>query len=989
MFTLKKVCGITAALVQLGTIQNSVVKADITDEIVATDFKTCDERGACHRNMHYRDSILKLTEENCYLEPIYSIDPQSLVFDGSNSENENENENDDNSHVLSGFITKTFMNVEQAAEYKKDPDAYNGTWTTELTYPFHFDFSKYDDKIFRFSMDEIRSKESKPALPEQLALQRYNQTSKWAFANSNYFDKFASKDLKIKVHAEDNDLESGILNLENKFKQTFFSTKEKEILSSKYIEIIYKKNLKLEIDLDFFKIHVYYKKNLVMTINENNFLNMEQLRKISETKQKTSPLESTYRAFITDVEAKKSDTIPFGPESVALDFTFKNGITNVFGVPEHAESLRLRDTSNTEPYRLFNADTFKYTPYSTAPMYGAIPFMFGMTPTAATGVFWINAADTDISVNYNKESTLSHWISESGVLDFVIFVGDSPKDVIQSFTKLTGTLTMPPLASLGYHQCRWNYDTSEDVLTVDEQMEKNNIPYDFIWLDVEYTDKKKYFTWDDATFPDPHQLLEKLYKNKRQLVTIIDPHLKLDYFASDALTKENGVVLDRFNNPFVGECWPGESVWIDTFNPEAAKTWGGFYQDFIDDLEYHNLGFWNDMNEPSVFGGEELSFPLDNVHYGGVEHRSLHNLYGMTVHKATYDALRDIYGNETRPFLLTRSFFAGSQRSTAIWTGDNHATWRHLKASMPMIMSLNVAGMPFVGADVGGFFGDPTPELMVRWNQAGAFYPFFRGHAHIDSPRREPYLYESPYKEQMTEAIQLRYQILPMVYNEFYESHINGTPIMTPLFYKYPELEETYKIDDEFYFGGMLVKPIVEEGAVKTNVFFPSKKNIFYDFKTYELHKGGQTEEVDAPLDSIPVFIEGGHVLFKKTRLRKSSVSMKYDPYTLVVAPDLNKNAKSSLYVDDGESYDFENKDEYLKFEVSLRGKTLKSTVLHPSASFDERIEKIVVPNTSFKSAQLTVGGVKTDLKVEQIDNAIVIENPKVSINEEWTITFK
>lgn len=213
----------------------------------------------------------------------------------------------------------------------------------------------------------------------------------------------------------------------------------------------------------------------------------------------------------------------------------------------------------------------------------------------------------------------------------------------------------------------------------------------------------------------------------RNLVVLIDPHLKKDYEISDRVINENVAVKDHNGNDYVGHCWPGNSIWIDTISKYGQKIWKFFFERFIDlPADLTNLFIWNDMNEPSIFDGPETTAPKDLIHDNYIEERSVHNIYGLSVHEATYDAIKSIYSpSDKRPFLLTRAFFAGSQRTAATWTGDNVANWDYLKISIPMVLSNNIAGMPFIGADIAGFAEDPTPELIARWYQAGLWYPFF------------------------------------------------------------------------------------------------------------------------------------------------------------------------------------------------------------------------------------------------------------------------
>lgn len=228
------------------------------------------------------------------------------------------------------------------------------------------------------------------------------------------------------------------------------------------------------------------------------------------------------------------------------------------------------------------------------------------------------------------------------------------------------------------------------------------------------------------------------------------------------------------------------------------------------------------MNEPAVFDSVEVTFPRDSIHHGGIEHRDLHNLYGMYQHMATFKGLLDRSEGRKRPFVLSRSFYAGSQRYGAIWTGDNKADWNHLKASAPMLMSLAMVGYHFAGADVGGFFGNPSPELLVRWYQAGAMQPFFRAHAHIDTSRREPWLFGETVTSQIRGALRLRYALLPVWYTAMEESSRFGVPPMRPMFLEYPDDETLLNIEDQWMISScLLFKPITKPGQVTAEVVLP------------------------------------------------------------------------------------------------------------------------------------------------------------------------
>ena len=689
-------------------------------------------------------------------------------------------------------------------------------------------------------------------------------------------------------------------------------------------------------------------------------------------------------------------------------------------------------------------------------LYGAIPLMHAHRKNSTVGVLWLNGAETWIDITKPKQSTnpltlgigakvdtQTHWFSEAGMLDIFVFLGPTPKAILDDYTSLTGYTQLPQQFAIAYHQCRWNYVSDEDVRDVDRKFDRSNIPYDVIWLDLEYTDEKKYFTWDPHTFPDSLGMQKQLDSHGRKLVVIIDPHIKNtgNYPVVDALKSKDLAVHNKDNNLYEGWCWPGSSHWIDCFNPAARKWWDSLftYSSFTGTAP--NLFLWNDMNEPSVFNGPETTMPKDNIHHGNWEHRDLHNINGLTFVNATFSALlaRDPK-SPRRPFVLTRSFFVGSQRMGAMWTGDNQASWPHLAASIPMVLSQNIAGFPFSGADVGGFFGNPDKELLARWYQTGAFYPFFRGHAHIDTRRREPYLAPEPYKSVIAQALRLRYSLLPAWYTAFHRSSISGDPILKPHFYEYPSDEGGFSIDDQFFVGdtGLLVHPVTTEGADKVDIYLPPDGQTYYDYFTFTTYLApkpapstattsptGRTITLDAPLSKIPLLIRGGSIIPRKDRPRRSSALMKFDPYTLLITLSTTTgSATGSLYIDDGESYDYQE-GAYIHRNFTLlpskkddisSGAILTSTSLVPkqhsstkkSKAFAQvmggvRVEKIIIVGVprSWKEGKKVAkiseeggGGGSKDREVEvrwfdgeeRGGDWVVVRDPGVGVGKGWEV---
>jgi alpha 1,3-glucosidase len=368
--------------------------------------------------------------------------------------------------------------------------------------------------------------------------------------------------------------------------------------------------------------------------------------------------------------------------------------------------------------------------------------------------------------------------------------------------------------------------------------------------------------------------------------------------------------------------------------------------------------------------------------------------------------------------VLTRAFYSGSQRSSAMWTGDNLAEWSHLEASLPMVLNQGISGFPFAGADVGGFFGNPSSELLTRWYQAGIYYPFFRGHAHIDTRRREPYLAGAPYTEIITQALRLRYQLLPAWYTAFHEAHTTGAPIIRPNFWVHPDDEAGFAIDDQLYIGstGLLAKPVTKEGADSVSVYVADDQP-YYDYFDYTTYQGKGHHTVPAPLEKIPLLMQGGHIIPRRDRPRRSSGLMKYDPFTLVVALNKENSANGTLYLDDGETFDYEQ-GAFIHRRFAFDGKRniLTSTNLAEgsrTAKLDAylktmakvRVEKIIIvgaPKSWKGKTEVVVmeEGAKESARKKRVAieffqgkgkqaNWAEIRDPKVGVGKGWKIDFE
>ncbi|XP_077062825.1 neutral alpha-glucosidase AB isoform X4 [Siphateles boraxobius] len=793
------------------------------------------------------------------------------------------------------------------------------------------------------------------------------------------------------------------------------------------------KERRLIVSAQPFRLDIVEGPQVLVSLNSRGLLAFEHLRARKDTKSESEEMtgqESVEKQSDEDGQIKEeedkpgmweetfkshSDSKPNGPSSISLDFSLP-GVEHVYGIPEHADTLKLKNTDGSDPYRLYNLDVFQYELHNPMALYGAVPVLVSHSTERTMGIFWLNAAETWVDISSNTAGktlfgkmldfvqvsseapqTDVRWISESGIIDVFIMLGPKPTDVFSQYASLTGTQSFPPLSALAYHQCRWNYNDQEDVKAVDQGFDEHDIPYDFIWLDIEHADGKRYFTWDPSKFPQPKDMLQGLMDKKRKLVAIVDPHIRVDsgYKIHNEIRSKSFYVKNKDGGDYEGWCWPGNSGYPDFTNPEMRAWWASMfaYDQYEGSME--NQYIWNDMNEPSVFNGPEVTMHKDALH-GVWEHRDVHNLYGFYVQKATADGLIQRSGGVERPFVLTRAFFAGSQRYGAVWTGDNAAEWGHLKISIPMCLSLGLVGISFCGADVGGFFKHPSAELLVRWYQAGAYQPFFRAHAHIDTPRREPWLFGPENTGLIREAVRQRYALLPYWYQLFYNAHHTGQPVMRPLWVEYPDDVATFSIEDEYLIGkDLLVHPVTDEGASGVTAFLPGKGEVWYDVHTFQKHDGDQSLYIPVTISSIPVFQRGGSIICRKDRVRRSSSCMENDPYSLYVALSSQGSAEGELYIDDFHTFNFETSKQFVHRHLSFSANMLSSRNLSPDSQFSTGswIEKIVIIGGSQPSSVTlrNADGTESTLEFEfdSTHAVLTLRKPAVNAAADWTVLLR
>ncbi|EER11093.1 Neutral alpha-glucosidase AB precursor, putative [Perkinsus marinus ATCC 50983] len=730
-----------------------------------------------------------------------------------------------------------------------------------------------------------------------------------------------------------------------------------------------------------------------------------------------------------------TDHKPFGPSLVGVDVTFHGKVPAAYGLPEHAttaQKLKAGGDEDDALYRFYNLDVFEYEMDSHAAIYGSIPILTALqrfggkssdiattTTTSSSSVLWLNPSDTFVSLTQRKDTgtwsslieglisgsstaeptSLTSWfVSESGIIDLFLFPQRTPQKILNAYHSLTGLAPLPPLFSLGKHQCRWNYKDESEVRELVANFDKYNIPVDVVWLDIEHTDHKKYHTWNEKYFPDPKQMLEDLKAGGREMVTIVDPHIKQDttYFVYSEGLAQDVFVKKRPDEVYSGHCWPGTSVYPDFTNSSVRQWWASYFK-----ADGVNAGFytWNDMNEPSVFNGPEVSMDRDLIHGGDIEHRDVHNIYGQYFHRATFEGHAKHRRPGQRPFVLTRSFYVGSHMYGPMWTGDNEASWLHLKAVLPMLVTLSAtAGYSFVGADVGGFFGHPEEELFTRWHQlSAATNPFYRSHAHIESPRREPWEYSEAARNRVKEAVQRRYQMLPFWYTLFARYSLYGEAILRPLWFDHLHDANTYAcpvdgcdeiLDSQVVLGrDVMVRGVVESGTNNVSVYLPEGAR-WYNAKD-EMMPVGMNENMAVTMDTIPHFYRAGSIIPLKMRQRPSTKAMRGDPITLEVFVDPNTNtAEGQMYLDDGNSLDSIDRADYTLSTIKFDGQSISSTEVSGKGDFSILVERIDIIGLSKAVRERILNNPSISAKMSSASgNRVTIKRPNgVVMGKPWSI---
>jgi len=666
-------------------------------------------------------------------------------------------------------------------------------------------------------------------------------------------------------------------------------------------------------------------------------------------------INADQQPMVNDAKGLRKD-LQFDPQAgIFVAAAKKLGFDEHFyGLGEKAARLDKRRSSFVN----WNSDTPGYTE-GKDPIYQTIPFYLGLQKNIAYGIFFDNSYKSYFDFGHSSQQRV--WFgAEGGELNYYFFYGPSIKKILGRYADLTGHMPLPPLWALGNQQSRWSYYPEKMVEEVVRQYREHDLPLDVMHLDIDYMKGYRVFTFDADRFPDPKSLTERLSRDGVKVVTIVDPGVKKDsenYHAFNQGVEKNYFQRRSNGDLFVPRVWPGDSAFVDYTLPEARKWWGDLHRFYLDN---GISGIWNDMNEPSDFIDQTGKNQMDVVSYDEGEkttHAKNRNVFALLMARATYEGLERLKPDR-RPYVITRAAYAGIQRYSTMWTGDTNSTWESLALNIPMFTTLGLSGEPFVGSDVGGFIGRGNGELLVRSYQISFLAPFCRNHKELSGYDQEPWRFGTYYEDIIRKYLKLRYALLPFLYTTLEEAHRTGVPLFRPLVLNYQDDPNTYNLEDQFMIGDdLLVAPILKSDVVRRLVYLP--RGTWYDYWTNKQYQGNQTISVDAPLETVPIFVRGGSII-------PTIAPMKYvgekasDPITFNIYLDSNGTAATALYEDDGVSPAYKD-GKYRRTKVAVRrgveGIMIDIQAADGSYNPGERTFKFQIPSYEHVSKIVTAPG--------------------------------
>jgi len=572
-------------------------------------------------------------------------------------------------------------------------------------------------------------------------------------------------------------------------------------------------------------------------------------------------------------------------------------------------------------YENWNSDIPQLHHENMPALYKSIPFVIGASADATYGLFFDNTFHSYIDMGCESTDYFFYG-ADDGNIDMYFMAGEAMADIIEHYTYLTGRAPLPQLWTLGYHQCRWGYESATDIRDIATKMRANKIPCESVQYDIDYMEGYRVFTWDETNYEPKGQLISELAKDGFKAVCIIDPGVKVDkgYFMYDEGVENDYFARDpETDEIYVNEVWPGDSVYPDFGRADVRDWWGDSHKKLVD---MGMQGIWNDMNEPASFRGplpDDVKFHIEDRL---TDHSEVHNVYGHFMSMATYEGMKKLTGK--RPLVITRACYSGTQKYSAVWTGDNQSVWSHLRMLTPQLCNLGISGFPIAGTDIGGFGGNTNPELLTRWIQAATFSTFFRNHCAKGHIMQEPWNFGEQVTNIYRKYVELHYRFLPYIYDLLFECQITGLPVMRPLVLHYEDDENTFNLNDEYLVGeNILVAPVVDPGVTKRMVYLPV--GTWVNYWNGARFTGGQHILVDAPIDTMPIFIKEGSIIPMYEPVQYVG-EKPFDTLELLVTGD---SCFGYHYQDNGEDF------EYLQGQYNLYSFTYENEKLETELLYE------------------------------------------------------
>jgi alpha-glucosidase len=672
---------------------------------------------------------------------------------------------------------------------------------------------------------------------------------------------------------------------------------------------------------------------------------------IKEKRVKILPKSEKYKIenIFEDISLKKEG------EFLVLEKKIEEGM--IFGFGDKVGQFNRRG----KQYIFWNTDNFTHHPGSE-PLYKSFPFFIFVNENKKYGIFTDYPGYMEIDLDSEGRNIITFKIRGEGFTQYVILEEKIDK-LLKSYLYLTGKNVAFPFWSLGYQQSRWSYFSKEEVLNLAKTFREKQIPCDVIWLDIDYMDSFKLFTWNKEKFSDHKEMLEELHKMGFKVSAILDPGVKVEEgYRVFEEAKDRYFLKDNMGKDFEGAVWPGRVRFPDFTSKNVRKWWSQKVREFVKDgID----GIWNDMNEIAIFGtdediahakeklenlkledgigvagafGEIGSIPRKDrgneiVHLNGKKHYKLRNVYGFNMIRATQEGFPKNYRNIN----ITRAAYSGVQRFGGVWTGDNHSWWEHILLEIQRIMSLSLVGVFNTGFDVGGFGGNTSAELMVRFMQLGSFMPLFRNHSAIGTRRQEPWTFDKKYEKILKKIIEYRYRLIPYLYSEYMIGILKDIPLIAPLFLHFEKDKKTYQIDDQFMVGrSIIVAPIYKPGAKSRLVYLPKRS---YDLNNNKfLNKGWH--EVNATLEEIPHFALDGSIIL--TQESKQYLENSYEEEIIGKIFAYSGKAIGYFYEDDGKTNNYKkgmyNLYKFIYKHGELKIKKIREGYKHKKRNFSFEI---------------------------------------------------